>query len=78
MKLYRTENTIINLENVRKVEFEKSTSQHTCKGEKYLDYHYSILISYMEKDTYTRINLPDNNETFAKNAFETIFEILNK
>lgn len=78
MKLYKMENKIISLENIQTVELYESTSSHTCKGVKHIDYHFSILIEYMGDNGATRIELPDNNKTLAQKTLDEIFEILSK
>lgn len=47
MKLINTLNSIISLENVRRVDLNKSESKHTRNyGEKYTITNYTILIHY--------------------------------
>ena len=77
MKIIRTANSIISLENVRRVEFRESTSQHTRAGQRYSIDHYSISIIYTN-DKSEHIECGDNKagEDKANRLMDKIFEIL--
>lgn len=79
MKVIRTTNSIISLENVRRVEFHESTSQHTRAGQKYTIDHYSISIIYTN-DTSEHIECGENKsgKDRADGLMDKIFEILTK
>lgn len=47
MKILITDNTIVSLENVRRIDFETSVSNHTSQGRKYSVNHYQVRIAYM-------------------------------
>lgn len=48
MKLIVTKNSIISLENVRRVDLHESTSKHTSYGKPYTVTDYTIFIYYMD------------------------------
>lgn len=77
MKIIRTANSIISLENVRRVEFRESTSQHTRAGQKYTIDHYSISIIYTnDKSEHIECGENKNGEDKANRLMDKIFEIL--
>lgn len=79
MKIIRTTNSIISLEDVRRVEFRGSSSQHTRDGQKYIVDHYSISIIYTN-DKSERIDCGENKDgkDKADRLMDKIFEILAK
>lgn len=79
MKIIRTTNSIISLENVRRVELHEYSSQHTRAGQKYSIDHYRISIVYCD-DKSEHIECGDNKEGREKSEqlMDKIFEILKK
>lgn len=79
MKIIRTTNSIISLENVRRVECHESTSQHTSMGKKYTIDHYRISVVYCD-DKSEHIECGENKEgqDKADRLMDKIFEILAK
>lgn len=79
MKIIRTANSIISLENVRRVELYETSSQHTRSGQKYTVDHYSIGISYInDKSEYIECGENKDGEDKANRLMDRIFEILAK
>lgn len=80
MKLLRTENELISLENVRKVTLHTNATQHTKKGVAYTVNHYSIDIQYLEERAFEHIKCGDDAAGKEKSdrLFEQIFEILSE
>ena len=71
MKLIKTANSIISLENVRRVDLNKSESKHTRNyGEKYTITDYTIFIHY-NNNTCERIECGE--DASGKMAAETWF-----
>jgi hypothetical protein len=79
MKVLVTENEIINLENVRRVERRCNTSKHTCKGVPYLINHYSIVFIF-DGSYQDLINCGTNEKGKEKadKIFNEVYEILSK
>ena len=79
MKIIRTTNSIISLENVRRVECHEYSSQHTRAGQKYTIDHYRISIVYCD-DKSEHIECGENKEgqEKAERLMNKIFEILAK
>ena len=79
MKIIRTTNSIISLEDVRRVELRGISSQHTRGGQRYTIDHYSIDIVYTN-DKSERIDCGKNKdgEDKANRLMDKIFEILAK
>ena len=79
MKVIRTANSIISLENVRRVELYERSSQHTRAGQKYSVDHYSIGIAYIN-DTSEYIECGENKDgkDKADRLMDRIFDILAK
>lgn len=80
MKMLRTENELISLENVRKVSLRTNTSKHTSKGVPYTIDHYSIYIQYLEEKMWEHIECGENvsGKVKAQQLFEEIFKILSE
>lgn len=79
MKIIRTLNSIISLEDVRRVEFRESSSQHTRAGQKYTIDHYSISIIYTnDKSEHIDCGENKNGKDKADRLMDKIFEILGK
>ena len=79
MKIIRTNNSIISLENVRRVELHESTTNHTSMGKKYSIDHYSIGITYCD-DKHQSITCGEDakGQDTANRLLDKIFEILSK
>ena len=78
MKLIKTANSIISLENVRRVDLNKSESKHTRNyGEKYTITTYSIFINY-NNNTCERIECGEDatGAMAAETWFSKIADIL--
>ena len=79
MKVIRTANSIISLENVRRVELHESSSQHTRAGQKYTVDHYRVGIAYInDKSEYIECGENSDGEDKANRLMDRIFEILAK
>lgn len=78
MKLIKTKNQIVSLENVREVLIRHEEHQRTYAGEKYIVYTSTITINYTDdKSTYICIN-QKSELTEAIKIFDEIFEILSE
>lgn len=79
MKIIRTTDSIISLENVRRVELITSTSQHTRAGQKYTIDHYQICIVYCDsKAEHIECGEDKAGEEKSNHLMDKIFEILAK
>jgi hypothetical protein len=80
MKMLRTENELISLENVRKVTHRMNTSKHTSKGVAYTIDHHSIHIQYLEEKMWENIECGEDatGKEKAQRLFEEIFKILSE
>lgn len=79
MKLLKTKNRIISLENVIEVEKHESVTNHTSYGKKYSITHYAIIIHYTN-DKANRIECGEDKKgkENSETIFEKIYEILSK
>lgn len=79
MKILRTENELISLENVRKVTLHNDTTKHISKGVPYTTNHYEIRIHYLE-EKWELIHCGENatGKAKAELLFEKIFKILSE
>lgn len=79
MKILTTLNSIISLENVRRVEKRTRESHHTTYGEKYIITHYSIAIIYTDENSeYVDCGEGKNGADMCEATFTQIYEILAK
>ena len=79
MKIIRTTDSIISLENVRRVELDERTSQHTRAGQKYTVSHYSISIVYTDDESeYIDCGENKGGKDKANKLMDEIAEILTK
>ena len=80
MKLLRTENELISLENVRKVSLNKETTKHTSMGKPYTIDHYDIYIDYSDGKSREHIKCGEDTKGKEKSdrLFETIYQILSE
>lgn len=79
MKILMTDNELISLENVRKVERKCHTTNHTRRGTAYSVDHYQITISYCGKDEFAEhIDCGEDAKGKAKaeELFSKIYGIL--
>lgn len=79
MKMLLTQNAIITLENVRKVEYKYYTTNHTSMGRKYSIIHHSIRITYLD-DKFEIIDCGEDEEGLlkSKEIFTNIRNVLSK
>ena len=76
MKILRTDNELISLENVRKVTANKTTSKHTSMGKPYtLDTH-TVIIEYCDNHI-ERIKCGEDTEgaKMSKMILDNIYQI---
>lgn len=75
MKVLMTNNSIISLENVRRVDKHISESRHTSYGKPYTVTHYSISIIYYN-DGSEHIDCGENaaDKTQCETIFQTIYD----
>ena len=79
MKVIKITNSIISLENVRRVERRKTTSQHTKSGQKYSIDHYSVSVIYTDdKAEHIECGRDADGQDRADRLMDEIFEILSK
>lgn len=81
MKLIVTKNSIISLENVRRVDVHESTSKHTSHGKPYTVTDYEIFIYYMDSTTVSeRIKCGEDADgrALAEKFMAQIADILSK
>ena len=71
MKILMTSNSIISLENVRRVEKLATETKHTSRGKPYILTDYEILILYMSGDDSERIYF--GHDASAKELCEATF-----
>ena len=81
MKLIVTKNSLISLENVRRVDLHESTSKHTSHGKPYTVTDYEIFIYYMNDATVSeRIKCGEgaDGQAQAEKFMAQIADILSK
>lgn len=78
MKVLKTNDYIISLENVRKVTRNISETKHTSRGTPYTLTHYQISIAYNNDTWGENIDCGTNSvgEKTCAELFQTIYEIL--
>lgn len=79
MEVLKTPNSIISLENVRRVERREYETKHTSYGKSYVLMHYEISIVYTN-DTSEHITCGTGNNAkdLCDTTFQTIYEKLSK
>lgn len=77
MKILMLPDTLLSLENVRRVVKKSHESNHTSYGKKYTITHYSIAIVYND-ETSEHIDCGDGKSgaDFCETTFAKIYEIL--
>ena len=79
MKFIRIDNSIISLENVRRVELNETTSQHTRSGQKYTINHYDVNVIYCDDNNeYIECGEDAAGADKSERLMNKIFEILTK
>lgn len=77
MKILMLPDTLLSLENVRRVAKKVSESKHTSYGEKYTITHYSIAIVYdNETSEYIECGEGKSGADLCEATFARIYEIL--
>ena len=80
MKILMTPDSIISLENVRRVEKRIIETKHTSYGKPYIVTNYEILISYMGGQDAELIRFGDGNsaKVLCETAFHDIYAKLSE
>lgn len=80
MKLIKTNNSIISLENVRRVNLDTYETKHTTYGKPYTISHYEIRIHYTDNLPCERIDCGEDasGKMAAETWFSKIADILSK
>ncbi len=79
MKLIVTKNSLISLENVRRVDLRESTSKHTSHGKPYTITHYDVVIIYTDKtNEYIACGEDENGRVTANLLMDKIVSILSE
>lgn len=82
MKVLMTPNSIISLENVRRVERRVTETKHTSYGKPYTLTHYEIVVLYMGGNTmdneYIQFGCGESAKDLCDTTFETIYKKLSE